>query len=320
MSWVRAHAGPRTTLLSICAGAKNLADTGLLAGHKATTHHYTFPVIAKAHPDVQLVRGVRYVEEGNTITSAGVTTGVDATLFALKRVLGDSAALEVARQIVYPYARFLNDPTYEPPVAALNGSMVPPLSSLFVAAYNLSNSQLGVALYPGISELALASVVDTFPHDSTLTVNTVAPERAVVLSSHGLALIPRWSFADAPRLDRIILPGIAEDTNTTAAFEAWANQRSQPPIEQLHQAGGYVYDVTFNEMARNAGSAVANQAVYLLEYPLGRVTVDAPLFPSWLLARVAGLSLLGLGLALLIERRRANQKQRRATRAQVAAS
>jgi transcriptional regulator GlxA family with amidase domain len=37
MKWIRAHAGPRTILLSICAGAKNLANTGLLAGRFVTT-------------------------------------------------------------------------------------------------------------------------------------------------------------------------------------------------------------------------------------------------------------------------------------------
>jgi transcriptional regulator GlxA family with amidase domain len=83
MSWIRAHAGPRTILLSICSGATNLADTGLLAGHSATTHHNSFSVIAQTHPDVTLVRGVRYVEDGNIITSAGIIAGVDATLFTL---------------------------------------------------------------------------------------------------------------------------------------------------------------------------------------------------------------------------------------------
>jgi hypothetical protein len=39
MTWVRAHAGPRTILLSVCAGALNLADTGLLANRSATTQH-----------------------------------------------------------------------------------------------------------------------------------------------------------------------------------------------------------------------------------------------------------------------------------------
>jgi transcriptional regulator GlxA family with amidase domain len=89
---LRAHAGRNTIMLSLCAGAKNLAATGLLDGRSATTHHYTFPEIAQEHPTVKLVRGVRYVEDGNVITSTGVTAGVDVTLYVLKRLLSSGAA------------------------------------------------------------------------------------------------------------------------------------------------------------------------------------------------------------------------------------
>jgi putative intracellular protease/amidase len=309
LQWIRAHAGPRTILLSICAGAENLADTGLLDAHSVTTHHNSFALIAQAHPDVTLVRGVRYVEDGNFISSAGITAGVDATLFTLQRMLGRDTALDVARQIDYPYARFLDDPAYAPPAAGL--ATGPSLATLFLSGYRLGTSHLGVALYDGMSELALASVVDTYPHQGALTVDTVAPARTVVRSQHGLALIPRWSFADAPRLDRIILPGRDSGVDTTAAFERWAAARYQLSVERVHEAGGSVYDITFNDMARRAGRVVTNEAVYFLEYPLGRVQIAAPLFSLDLISRVVCLGLVGLGLAILIDRRRAARTQRR---------
>lgn len=310
LAWIRAHAGPRTILLSICAGATNLADTGLLGGRSATTHHNSFPVIAKAHPDVTLVRGVRYLEDGNIITSAGVTAGVDATLFTLQRMLGREVARDVARQIDYPYTRFLDDPAYTPPAAGLTTG--PSLATTFLSGYQLGNSHLGVALYPGMSELALASVVDTYPHQGTLTVDTVAPSRTVVRSQHGLALIPRWSFADAPRLDRLILPGRTSGVDTTAAFERWAQMRYQRSVERVHETSGYVYDITFTDMAYRAGRVVTDEAIYLLEYPLAPSA--APLYPLGLVARVVALGLLGLGLAMVIDRRRAAREQRRQAR------
>jgi transcriptional regulator GlxA family with amidase domain len=309
LQWIRAHAGPRTILLSICAGAENLADTGLLDAHSVTTHHNSFALIAQAHPDVTLVRGVRYVEDGNFISSAGITAGVDATLFTLQRMLGRDTALDVARQIDYPYARFLDDPAYTPLAAGL--ATGPSLASLFLSGYRLGTSHLGVALYPGISELALASVVDTYPHQGALTVDTVAPARTVVPSQHGLALIPRWSFADAPRLDRIILPGRDSSVETTASFERWAEARYQLSVERVHEAGGYVYDITFNDVARRAGRVVTNEAVYFLEYPLGRVQIAAPLFSLDQIIRVVCFGLVGLGLAVAIDWRRAARKQRR---------
>jgi AraC family transcriptional regulator, transcriptional activator FtrA len=307
MSWIRAHAGPQTILLSICAGATNLADTGLLARRSATTHHLTFSVLEQRHPDVRLVRGVRYVEDGNIITSAGITAGVDAALFTLKRMLGQEAALDVAGRLGYPHARFLDDPTYEPPVVGTPG--------MLLSGYQLGNSQLGVALYPGIGEIALGSVIDTYPHQGTVTVNTVAPERAVVRSRNGLALIPRWGFADAPKLDRVILPGT--DTSGGAAFEGWARDRYGLAVEQVHQGGGYPYDVTLEDMARRAGGAIAAEAVYLLEYPAGSLAGVAPAYPPGLVARLVALALLGLGLAIVIDRRRgARTRRHAATQAQ----
>jgi putative intracellular protease/amidase len=308
MTWIRAHAGPHTILLSICAGAENLADTGLLDGHSATTHHNSFSLIAQQHPDVKLVHGVRYLEDGNIISSAGITAGVDATLFTLQRMLGRDAALDVARQIDYPYTRFLSDPTYTPTANGL--ATGPSLATTFLSGYRLGTSHLGLALYDGVSELALASVVDTYPHQGALTVDTVAPARMVVLSQHGLALIPRWSFADAPRLDRIILPGRDSSVETTAAFERWAEARYQLRVERVHEAGGYVYDITFNDMASRAGRVVTNEAIYFLEYPLGRVQIAAPLFSLDLIIRVVCLGLVGLGLAVAIDRRRAARTQR----------
>jgi putative intracellular protease/amidase len=284
----------------------------LLDGRSATTHHNSFSVIAQAHPDVTLVRGVRYVEDGNIISSAGITAGVDATLFTLQRMLGLEAALDVARKIDYPYARFLSDPTYTPPTNGL--ATGPSLASNFLSGYRLGTSHLGVALYEGISELALASVVDTYPHQGTLTVDTVAPSRTVVLSQHGLALIPRWSFADAPRLDRIMVPGRESSVDTTASFERWAEARYQLSVERVHQDGGYVYDVTFNDIARRAGRVITNEAIYFMEYPLGRVQIASPLYPLDLIMRILVWALLGLGLAVLIDRRRAARKQRQQSR------
>jgi hypothetical protein len=84
----------------------------------------------------------------------------------------------------------------------------------------IGTSQLGVALYPGIGEIALGSVVDTYPRSAVLTVQTVAPERTIVQSRHGLALVPRWSMADAPNLDRMILPGASASAREIASFES----------------------------------------------------------------------------------------------------
>jgi AraC family transcriptional activator FtrA len=301
ITWIRKHAGPRTILLSICGGAKTLADTGLLAGRSATTHHNVFPIIAKTHPEVHLIHGVRYVEDGNTISSAGITAGVDATLFTLKRMLGLDAALATARQLGYPYAHFLDDPTYILPEQQIPGYLL--------NTYRVGTNQLGVALYPGIGEIALGSVVDTYPRSMVTTIQTIAPKRTIVQSRHGLALVPRWSFAEAPHLDRIILPGTTVKDSEVAASEQWAQQRYSLPVDHIHKGGGYPYDVTIDEIARHDGSAVANWTIYGMEYPSGWA-VTGPVYPFGLIIRPILLGLLGAALMYVFQKRRATRHRR----------
>lgn len=310
LDWVRAHAGPDTTVLSICAGAKNLADTGLLAGRKATTHHYTFSVIAEAYPDIELLPGMRYVEDGKIISSAGVTAGVDGSLFALKRIVGEDVAQQVAREINYPYAQFLDDPSFVPTPAPFGDllGLVPALPSLLLSGLNSSDQDIGVALYSGMSELALASLVDTLPHVNTLTVHSIAPQREVLVSQHGLQLVPRWSYADAPAFDRIVVPGLSDEASL-ASLQSWSTERAGPAVEQLHLGQSYVYQAGFDDMARNNGAIVAAQTIYLLEFPGEQLPSDLALFPPTVLRNALLYALFGLLLGGLIDFLRSKRQQ-----------
>ncbi len=88
VDWIRHHAGPQTTLLSICAGALTLAETGLLDGQTATIHHNAYPVAKNKYTAINWVQGVRYVDNGQIITSGGITAGIDATLYTLAKLAG----------------------------------------------------------------------------------------------------------------------------------------------------------------------------------------------------------------------------------------
>lgn len=87
-------------VVSICTGAFFLAELGLLAGKRATTHWRAFQSFEKRYPDVTLDRDALYVREGNLWTSAGVTAGMDLTLALVREDFGDAIALAVARRHV----------------------------------------------------------------------------------------------------------------------------------------------------------------------------------------------------------------------------
>jgi transcriptional regulator GlxA family with amidase domain len=87
-------------LVSICTGAFALATAGLLDGRRATTHWQHTDELARDFPLVKVDPDVLYVDEGDVLTSAGVSCGIDLCLHMVRRDLGAHAANTLARAIV----------------------------------------------------------------------------------------------------------------------------------------------------------------------------------------------------------------------------
>jgi len=87
--------------MSICVGANVLASTGLLSGKSATTHHDSYRTFAMAFPDIDVRKGVRFVEENNLATSGGLTSGIDLALHVVERYFGRDVAKATAYQMEY---------------------------------------------------------------------------------------------------------------------------------------------------------------------------------------------------------------------------
>ena len=102
---VRKIAGSGTLMTSVCTGALVYAKAGLLAGRPATTHWSALDRLEALGAEVD--REARYVDDGNMVTSAGVSAGIDMALHLVARLDSVERAREVRRYIQY-------DP--EPPV------------------------------------------------------------------------------------------------------------------------------------------------------------------------------------------------------------
>lgn len=96
IEWIQRMAPGAGVVLSVCTGAFVLARTGLLDGLSATTHHDHFDAFEYEFPNITLVRGRRFVENGKLVTAGGLTSGVDAALHVVARRLGDSIAEQTA--------------------------------------------------------------------------------------------------------------------------------------------------------------------------------------------------------------------------------
>lgn len=89
-------------LMSLCSGLAVLAATGLLDGHRATTHWRYADAIRSRFPLIKLDPDVLYVDEGQVMTAAGSAAGIDLCLHVVRRDFGAEAANSVARRLVVP--------------------------------------------------------------------------------------------------------------------------------------------------------------------------------------------------------------------------
>lgn len=86
---------------SVCTGAFLLAEAGLLSNEKVTTHWEDLPDLHRRYPNLQLHENVRWVKDGNRITSAGISAGIDMSLHLVEQLHGKELADRTARQMEY---------------------------------------------------------------------------------------------------------------------------------------------------------------------------------------------------------------------------
>jgi transcriptional regulator GlxA family with amidase domain len=99
--WLRGLATAGTLMTSVCTGALVFADAGLLDGRPATTHWASLDKLASLGNNIDVRTDVRFVDDGNVITSAGVSAGIDMALHLVARLADDDRAREVRRYMQY---------------------------------------------------------------------------------------------------------------------------------------------------------------------------------------------------------------------------
>ncbi len=87
-------------IISICGGTFVLAQAGLLAGKRATTHWRHLARLAARYPEIVVERRALYVDEGSILTSAGSAAGLDLCIHVVRKDFGARAANSVARRLV----------------------------------------------------------------------------------------------------------------------------------------------------------------------------------------------------------------------------
>jgi transcriptional regulator GlxA family with amidase domain len=101
IAWMNSLAVSTQLMTSVCTGALVYAAAGLLRDRPATTHWQSLSLLHKLDPTIDVRPEERFVDDGDVITSAGVSAGIDMSLHLVRRLASPERANQVRREIQY---------------------------------------------------------------------------------------------------------------------------------------------------------------------------------------------------------------------------
>lgn len=105
IQWITQQAQTASLVASVCTGAFLLAKAGLIKNQKVTTHWEDMEDLRRMFPDLTVIEGVRWVDEGERVTSGGISAGIDMSLHLVSRLHSEALALKTAKQMEFMWLK-----------------------------------------------------------------------------------------------------------------------------------------------------------------------------------------------------------------------
>ncbi|WP_208559492.1 DJ-1/PfpI family protein [Marinilactibacillus kalidii] len=99
--WIQKQDQTTMHTMSVCTGAFLLAKARLLEGLSVTTHFSSLDKLETAFPSLTVKRNTKFVDQGHILTSAGISAGIELSLYLVGKLLGTAIAKETAQQMEY---------------------------------------------------------------------------------------------------------------------------------------------------------------------------------------------------------------------------
>jgi transcriptional regulator GlxA family with amidase domain len=302
--WLTRRADRGAHVLGVCNGGRVLAATGVLDGRRATAHWSAIRGLARSRPQVDWVRGQRYVQDGTLTTTAGVTSGVFGALRLVEQLAGAGEAQRVGQELAYP-GWSLHGPTEIRPQRWAPRD----LAYLLAAGFPWLRPTVGVGLVDGVGELEVAAPFEVYASSFAARTVPIAGE-ATVRTRHGLRLVATSTDAIAPDVDRLIVPGAHTTDEVDSRLLGWAADRGLK-VELPNggrAAGQFSYDAMLADLASHSDQTTARVTAKSIEYPTEQLELAGagwPWRPTALLALTATVAIgIGLGPAAATRRDR----------------
>jgi transcriptional regulator GlxA family with amidase domain len=101
IEWLKKQAARCRWTTSVCTGALLICEAGLARGRRVTTHWAFVEPLRQRYPDVQVLEQTRYVRDGQLVTAAGVSAGIDMSLWLCGQLFGVEIARNTQRAMEY---------------------------------------------------------------------------------------------------------------------------------------------------------------------------------------------------------------------------
>ncbi|MDR6525701.1 transcriptional regulator GlxA family with amidase domain [Chryseobacterium rhizosphaerae] len=101
LNWVKDHCHNGTVIFTVCTGSMLLSETGILDHYDITTHSMLLDALEQHNTESNVKRGVRFVDQEQLITTAGITAGIDAALYLIGKHHGQEAVDTIVQLFEY---------------------------------------------------------------------------------------------------------------------------------------------------------------------------------------------------------------------------
>jgi putative intracellular protease/amidase len=212
LQWIKEQRGKGATVIGVCAGALIVANTGLLDGHRATTHWYYLDKLLEQHPSIQYVENRRLVVDRGVATTTGISASMSMSLVLIEAIAGRAKAAALAEELgmqrwgirhrsaVFKFTR---------PFA---------LTAMTNKLAFWKHEEVGFELKPGADEVTLALVADAWSRTFRSRAVPFAATMDTVESRNGMRIYPDRVAAQWPA--SLLLESIGNQPPADALDEA----------------------------------------------------------------------------------------------------
>jgi transcriptional regulator GlxA family with amidase domain len=233
LEWIRNQAAKGAIIIGVCAGARVVAEAGLLDGKRATTHWYYLKGMLDRHPTIRYVADRRLVVDQAVVTTTGISASIPLTLTLIEAIAGREKAETVAQNLGIEHWNISHNS------AAFKVSPPFALTVLGNALAFWNREKLGIELTPGIDEVSLALAADAWSRTYRSRALTFALSAEAVTSQNGVRIQPDHIAANWP--PRRLVPALGDRTpvevfdNTLRAIEKRYGARTAHVVAMQHE-------------------------------------------------------------------------------------